>query len=363
MSQRRTVLFVLSDEQRAEYEREIADLEKDDRDFLWQTSGEDALDSLGEIDPCLVIVGMEIGTMEGLEFLAMLLARYPDFQRPVVVLPEKSDKFPAIAHTRNLTTGHSSSDEIAFGDIGRLIGEASPSAAVSPPAAEVASSSPAFETDAQPEADKETEAPRPQGSRRNLAAALVPIVLVVGAVGIYFAFFHGGRPASPPKAKPLAAAPKIDQGVKPTARPPKTSPVRPDAAVTHDLAVRVDTGPNVDLSRPSVLSVTFGPGLPEPRARAKLAEELKTWIAALRRDPKASVELTGHTSSEGSDTYNRKLGMERAAALKVYFVRAGVSARRIVLKSGGASSPQSTNDTELGRSKNRRVTARLLSAP
>ena len=67
------------------------------------------------------------------------------------------------------------------------------------------------------------------------------------------------------------------------------------------------------------------------------------------------VTLTGHTDNVGNPTFNKKLGLQRALAMKTLLVNLGVDAVRITVISQGQSQPIATNDTEKGRQKNRRV--------
>jgi outer membrane protein OmpA-like peptidoglycan-associated protein len=57
----------------------------------------------------------------------------------------------------------------------------------------------------------------------------------------------------------------------------------------------------------------------------------------------------------GGDAHNQTLSEKRAASVKAYLVAAGVDAKRLTPQGFGASKPVASNDTELGRSQNRRV--------
>ena len=67
------VLCVLSSLQAEEYRDEFMEIGAGQAEFVFEPSPETALEQLGGIDPSLVIVGMDLGSMEGLEFLAMLM--------------------------------------------------------------------------------------------------------------------------------------------------------------------------------------------------------------------------------------------------------------------------------------------------
>jgi outer membrane protein OmpA-like peptidoglycan-associated protein len=65
--------------------------------------------------------------------------------------------------------------------------------------------------------------------------------------------------------------------------------------------------------------------------------------------------IVGHTSSEGDDNYNLKLSTKRALSISAYLQNKGVNAERLSTEGKGASAPISSNDTEEGRSLNRRI--------
>ena len=67
------------------------------------------------------------------------------------------------------------------------------------------------------------------------------------------------------------------------------------------------------------------------------------------------IEIGGHTDNVGSNSYNQKLSEARAKSAVEYLVRKGISATRLQAKGYGESSPIATNETDPGRTKNRRV--------
>jgi outer membrane protein OmpA-like peptidoglycan-associated protein len=72
------------------------------------------------------------------------------------------------------------------------------------------------------------------------------------------------------------------------------------------------------------------------------------------------IEISGHTDSEGSDTYNQKLSEGRAAAVVKYLASQGIKPERMQAVGYGESRPVDTNQTEAGRAQNRRVEFTLL---
>jgi OOP family OmpA-OmpF porin len=72
------------------------------------------------------------------------------------------------------------------------------------------------------------------------------------------------------------------------------------------------------------------------------------------------VKVTGHTDSDGSDSYNDGLSQRRAQAIIDYFVARGLSADRLEFDFKGEKAPADTNQTPEGRQRNRRVDFRFI---
>lgn len=79
----------------------------------------------------------------------------------------------------------------------------------------------------------------------------------------------------------------------------------------------------------------------------------------LKVHPEYNLSINGHTDNTGGDDLNLKLSQDRADAAKQYLVNQGISADRISATGYGSSKPIQSNDTEEGRSKNRRVEFKL----
>jgi|GEM_PF-632151 len=80
----------------------------------------------------------------------------------------------------------------------------------------------------------------------------------------------------------------------------------------------------------------------------------------MRETPNMKLKITGHTDAIGGDQYNMKLSMRRSEAIKDYLVKRGVSADRLSTDGKGESQPIDTNDTDLGRARNRRIEFTIL---
>ena len=70
---------------------------------------------------------------------------------------------------------------------------------------------------------------------------------------------------------------------------------------------------------------------------------------------KTSLTIVGHTDNVGSDQYNQKLSERRAVSVAQYFESRRVSPLRLATLGKGEGEPVASNNTESGRSANRRV--------
>ncbi len=90
----------------------------------------------------------------------------------------------------------------------------------------------------------------------------------------------------------------------------------------------------------------------KPRSEAVL----KQIADVLQKNPSWKLNVSGHTDNIGSDSSNQVLSEQRAAAVKDALVtRYKISPDRLSTAGHGASQPVATNDTMIGRAKNRRV--------
>lgn len=66
--------------------------------------------------------------------------------------------------------------------------------------------------------------------------------------------------------------------------------------------------------------------------------------------------LVGHTDSSHTSSYNQSLSERRAATVSRLLVAYGVDQQRITVQARGPREPVTSNESEMGRAKNRRVT-------
>jgi len=72
--------------------------------------------------------------------------------------------------------------------------------------------------------------------------------------------------------------------------------------------------------------------------------------------PRSELMIEGHTDSHGGDDLNQKLSQERAESVQQYMVNAmRIPTYRLIATGYGETQPVSSNETEAGRARNRRI--------
>lgn len=84
-------------------------------------------------------------------------------------------------------------------------------------------------------------------------------------------------------------------------------------------------------------------------------EELDKVANFLNEGMVSQIQISGHTDSKGSDELNKGLSQRRAESVVNYLVGKGIAASRMKAVGYGDSRPIDTNQSDDGRSKNRRV--------
>lgn len=118
--------------------------------------------------------------------------------------------------------------------------------------------------------------------------------------------------------------------------------------------------PTVEIGAPIILNDIFF----EHNKHELLPEsypELKKLFDYLEKHPEYKIEISGHTDNTGEDDYNQALSNIRAGSVVAWLEEEGIDQRRMVAKGYGEIMPIATNETELGKSQNRRVEFKVLS--
>ncbi len=96
-------------------------------------------------------------------------------------------------------------------------------------------------------------------------------------------------------------------------------------------------------------------GFDESRLTNQSRATLDDLVKILNKYPDTDIEVQGHTDSKGTAEYNQGLSLRRAESVASYLYTKGINRSRVNTKGFGLTAPRYTNETEEGRSQNRRV--------
>jgi OOP family OmpA-OmpF porin len=136
----------------------------------------------------------------------------------------------------------------------------------------------------------------------------------------------------------IVEAPKAAPAVAPAAAPAAAKPAAPAVAATK-------------VTYAADAFFDFDKAVLKPEGKAKL-DDLAQKVKAINLEVIIAV---GHTDAVGTDTYNQKLSIRRAEAVKAYLVSKGIEKNRVYTEGKGEKQPVADNKTKEGRAKNRRV--------
>jgi len=123
------------------------------------------------------------------------------------------------------------------------------------------------------------------------------------------------------------------------------------ATVGTGVAVSQTADNRLKLDIPSDISFATG----RSDISSNFAPILNQFASSLNQNPVTTVSIVGHTDNTGSDATNNPLSMDRANSTRNYLAARGVSNNRIATDGRGEREPIADNNTNDGRSKNRRV--------
>jgi OOP family OmpA-OmpF porin len=171
--------------------------------------------------------------------------------------------------------------------------------------------------------------------------------------------------------KKAAAVPLVTPLPAPTPEPYVDTPLSSDnssaaaAAAAAAPSAAATTAPSpAAAAAPSSEKVTFeadtffdfDKSVLKPAGKSKLSD----LASKLQGIDIEVVVATGHTDSVGSDSYNMKLSLRRANAVKAFLVSKGIPADRIFTAGKGETTPVASNKTREGRAQNRRVEVEVV---
>jgi outer membrane protein OmpA-like peptidoglycan-associated protein len=94
--------------------------------------------------------------------------------------------------------------------------------------------------------------------------------------------------------------------------------------------------------------------------RPDLQRDLYTVAGNLQQYPASTIQIVGHTDSDGEAAYNQQLSERRANAVAGVLINAGVTPQRIRTIGQGENAPVASNLTPEGKAQNRRVEIIIL---
>jgi outer membrane protein OmpA-like peptidoglycan-associated protein len=137
---------------------------------------------------------------------------------------------------------------------------------------------------------------------------------------------------------------------KPPARPAFTD------ARTISSALKIDPA---QPSMPRKIDLTVNFDFNSDQLNAEGAKQVREIASALMDEglKKSHITIEGHTDSIGSDAYNQDLSYRRAKRVLIGLTTEyNISPARLSAKGFGKTRPIASNDNDLGRAMNRRVT-------
>lgn len=83
--------------------------------------------------------------------------------------------------------------------------------------------------------------------------------------------------------------------------------------------------------------------------------KLDNVAALMKENSQYTLKVSGYADSDGTDAHNKALSEKRAKAVKSYLETKGVSSSKVKVAAYGEKFPKAPNETEAGKSLNRRV--------
>ena len=177
------------------------------------------------------------------------------------------------------------------------------------------------------------------GSGKNAATKLNNNNFTLG-VNYYF-----DKPVAAPVVAPAVAPAPAAPAVKAVAPAPAPAPSETWKTLLEERPVTIE-GTHFDFDSAKL----------RPAANKVLSEVVE--FAATYKD--AQLDISGHTDSIGTNSYNQKLSERRAESVRAHLVKKGVAPSRIIAKGYGEEKPVADNKTKEGRAQNRRVEIRSV---
>lgn len=128
------------------------------------------------------------------------------------------------------------------------------------------------------------------------------------------------------------------------------------ASLGNDNVTINNTGDRLIVTLPQ--DILFATG--SSAVRPDLQRDLAAVAGNLQAYPDSTVQIIGHTDSDGEASFNQQLSESRANAVASVLLNNGVSSRRIQSYGRGESQPIASNLNAQGKAQNRRVEIVIL---
>jgi outer membrane protein OmpA-like peptidoglycan-associated protein len=128
------------------------------------------------------------------------------------------------------------------------------------------------------------------------------------------------------------------------------------ASLGNDNVTINNTGDRLIVTLPQDILFTTG----SSNVRPDLQRDLGAVAGNLQAYPNSTIQIIGHTDSDGEASFNQQLSESRANAVSSVLINNGVSPARIQAFGRGESQPVASNLNPQGKSQNRRVEIVIL---
>lgn len=150
----------------------------------------------------------------------------------------------------------------------------------------------------------------------------------------------------------------------------RTAPPAPSWSALHEQLGKAAAGiAGVELGKVNTagfhvqIPVADGFASGSAQIRPALGRALDALAPALAAEPGVAVRVLGHTDSQGSEMVNLRLSISRAEAVVAWLQERGIALDRLTADGRGEADPLTSNATEEGRVRNRRIELILSPMP
>ncbi len=193
--------------------------------------------------------------------------------------------------------------------------------------------------------------------------------LLCGSLAYLLAEEPKAASAPPPPPKP-APSPRVE------APPPPPPPAPPPRVEAPPPPPKPAPPPRVEAPPPPPPPAPPPRVEPPPKSRTIVLDDvlfdfdkidikpkgrriLDRLVKFLNENKDKNIDLEGHTDWIGTEKYNQRLSVRRAASVRNYLIKMGVSSSRITARGFGEARHIANNQTSEGRAKNRRVEVKI----